>query len=343
MDSKGRFAAELVSAAARSMAAGAVLRAVGAGEPPQPFEDMRSEIEGRLAYLAEALAAGEPELFLDHIDWLRTAYLARGVPLTPLAHALHALREELAECLPEHVAGPALELLDRAVDRLKRPAAGRSDRNGAPRDDLERRYLVTVLEGRGEAAIELVREAAEGGTAVAELYGLVSRTQAEVGRMWQRGEISVAEEHYASRVAEDVVARLRPRLAQAPRNGKRALVTTVGGELHDLGARVVSDHLWAAGWDTLFLGGNTPGADVVRGVGDFDAHLLGISMSVALHVRATADLITAVKEARPDLPVLVGGRPFATSPELWRAIGADGCAASASEAVEVARRLVPTA
>ena len=61
-----------------------------------------------------------------------------------------------------------------------------------------------------------------------------------------------------------------------------------------------------------------------------------------LNVDSVARLIRALR-AEPgmgDLKILVGGRPFNLDPELWKRVGADGCARSAVDAVTVAKRLV---
>ncbi|MFM2165541.1 MAG: hypothetical protein RL325_1978, partial [Planctomycetota bacterium] len=58
-------------------------------------------------------------------------------------------------------------------------------------------------------------------------------------------------------------------------------------------------------------------------------------------VRTTDHAISALRTACSEgrIPVMVGGGPFALIPDLWKVVGADGCASSASDAVRVAREL----
>lgn len=78
----------------------------------------------------------------------------------------------------------------------------------------------------------------------------------ELGRRWERGEASVAQEHFAS-------ALLRGRLLGLARGwgagaGPLALLACMPGEEHDLGLIAFGLALRARGWRIVFLGPNTP-------------------------------------------------------------------------------------
>jgi methanogenic corrinoid protein MtbC1 len=70
--------------------------------------------------------------------------------------------------------------------------------------------------------------------------------------------------------------------------------------------------------------------------------LLAIAVTMGLHLRKTAHLIERVRaDVEFDrMAILVGGSIFASTPDLYRTIGADGTADSATQAVAVGRRLV---
>jgi len=78
----------------------------------------------------------------------------------------------------------------------------------------------------------------------------------ELGDRWERGEASVAQEHFSSQV-------LRGRLLGLARNwdrgaGPRALLACVPGEQHDLGLIAFGLALRDRGWRITFLGPDTP-------------------------------------------------------------------------------------
>lgn len=78
----------------------------------------------------------------------------------------------------------------------------------------------------------------------------------ELGETWKRGEISVAQEHFATNV-------VRGRLSGLARGwgrgvGPRALLACAPGEQHDLPLLIFGIALRAHGWRISFLGANTP-------------------------------------------------------------------------------------
>ncbi len=78
----------------------------------------------------------------------------------------------------------------------------------------------------------------------------------ELGERWARGEVSVAQEHFASHV-------VRGRLLGLARgwdrgSGPRAVLACPPGERHDLGLLVFGLALREHGWRITFLGADTP-------------------------------------------------------------------------------------
>jgi methanogenic corrinoid protein MtbC1 len=80
----------------------------------------------------------------------------------------------------------------------------------------------------------------------------------QVGELWQRNKITVAQEHYCTAATQMIMAQLYPVLFDRPQNGKRVVVSCVGNELHEMGARMLSDLFTYEGWDSIFLGAAVP-------------------------------------------------------------------------------------
>ena len=154
-------------------------------------------------------------------------------------------------------------------------------------------------------------------------------------------QVSVAQEHYCTAATQLIMSQLYPHIFATERIGRRLVATCVGGELHEIGIRMVADFFEMEGWDTYYLGANTPTESVVQTVVERSADILGVSATIAFHTSAVADLIANVRASEVgDVKILVGGYPFNIAPDLWRQVGADGCARDAQEAVELANRLV---
>ena len=349
MDERGQFAAAALDAASRAHAMG-VLERLHYLEPfalertGLPHAQVAADVEILLRCLGQALACGVPDVFHQHCAWLCRQDGGHGLPRAFLHSLLTSMAAELQETLPEAVAAQAASVARAAASRL--PAGGDETQDAlsaaVPHRELAQAVLLAMLTARGDDAVRLVRDALRSGTDARDLLEQVVRpVQIEVGLLWRRGEIHVGEEHYASRTSERLVAALAEMAPRAPRSGRRVLTATVGGELHELGVRLVTARFELAGWDTVLLGASVPAGDLVRSAGDFGAHLVALSVSIALHLTNAARTIAALRVAHPALPIVVGGSLFGLVPELGRALGADAEASSSDEALAAAERLVP--
>jgi copper homeostasis protein CutC len=81
--------------------------------------------------------------------------------------------------------------------------------------------------------------------------------------------------------------------------------------------------------------------NAVDEVGRQQFHMILLSASTGLAVRSAAHAIASLRAASTEarVPIMVGGGVFARVDGLWQAVGADGCAKSASDSVRLAREL----
>lgn len=76
----------------------------------------------------------------------------------------------------------------------------------------------------------------------------------EVGNLWERGEISVAEEHLASSIISRIMSTIYSKFITFENTRGKAVVTATANEFHKLGSRIVADSLEMNGWDVNHLG-----------------------------------------------------------------------------------------
>lgn len=337
------FTAALLITSARGFAAGAAARItermaelhVPAGGTAL---DLRRDFETQLQHLAAAVQFGRPELFLDWARWLEAALTARGMPRGYVPAAVESLQQELAADLPADSAALVMPILT-AV----RAALGAATPPSPPaRDPRVARLLLAVLEGRGDQALESIQgELARGATAADLHEQLLGPVLVEIGELWHRGELRVAEEHLASSLLERALALVRSMAPRADRLPWRILAAAVGGEQHVFGLRMAADQLELAGFAVCMLGANLPGADCLFAVQEFAPHLVLLAVQQVPQLR---ELAATIRELRAGpaagLPIVVGGRPFQLVPELAAAVGADAHAPTPREAVAIARRLL---
>ncbi len=298
-----------------------------------------------LEYLAQSIAASSPQLFMDYVSWVKVLFSRLNFSSHVLPTTLRLTRDVLQENLPPEQYQTAAAYLDKAEGHLKQAELdipSYLDRQ-FPLADTAKEYLRLLLEGERAQASQLILSAVKKGTSIKDLYlHVFQRTQHEIGRLWQLNKISVAHEHYATAATQLIMSQLYPQILATERVGYSLVITCVSDELHEIGARMVADFFEMEGWDTYYLGANTPTSDILATLKERDTDVLGISTTITYHLDAVETMISAVRNspALHDIPILVGGRPFNIDPTLWRTVGADGSGRSAEEAVQVGLSLV---
>ena len=313
----------------------------------------KGELINRMQHLAEAIAADRAAIFVNSVEWARAGFMARGFELSHLTASLEELEETMRAELPTPLAARTTRMIHEGLKASRREESPRDDAvlesalnhqgTDTPR---ARAYLVHLLERHQSKSVDVLLDAVRSGRSVAEVYeSVIAPALAEVGRLWHINEATVADEHYVTTATQNAMAVLRMKLPRATPNGKRALAASIGGDLHDVGIRMVADLLESEGWQVDCLGANMPTGDLVEHsvdeMGRPQFNLFALSASTGLMVRATANAIAALRAAAPEhrLPIMVGGGPFRIVPDLWRIVGADGCATTATEAVRVAKAI----
>ncbi len=297
-----------------------------------------------LSYLSEAIANNMPALFADYVAWAKVMLAGRGVPEKDLNENLQVMRRVIASELPEDLSDTAAAFIDAGIAGLpdvpeEPPSHIIAENTLTP---LANSYLEALLRGERHLASRLILDAVAAGTSVRDIYlEVFQQSQREIGRLWQLNRITVAQEHYCTAATQLIMSQLYPHIFSTAKNGRTMVAACIGGDLHEIGVRMISDFFEMEGWDTFYLGANNPIAGIVGAVIERRADLLAISATITVHVRGVAELIAAVRKnpACAHVKIIVGGYPFNAAPDLWQTIGADGCARSADEAIALAGTL----
>src|SRR5918992_1583630 len=98
----------------------------------------------------------------------------------------------------------------------------------------------------------------------------------ELGARWERGEISVAHEHFATNVVRRRLLRLSEGWERG--SGPVAVLACAPGEEHDIGLLCFGLSLYSYhGWRVKYLGADTPLPDLVRAARFIRPDLVGVS------------------------------------------------------------------
>jgi DNA-binding transcriptional MerR regulator len=136
----------------------------------------------------------------------------------------------------------------------------------------------------------------------------------ELGERWERGEVTVGQEHFASSV-------VRGRLLGLARGwgrgaGTLALLACLPGDQHDLGLICFGLALRGHGWRIVFLGADTPLATTLETTRELRPSLV---VCTATLPQQLADARSGLEELASTVPTVVAGR--AATAELAAALG----------------------
>ncbi|MCK9151732.1 cobalamin B12-binding domain-containing protein [Methanobacterium alcaliphilum] len=208
---------------------------------------------------------------------------------------------------------------------------------------LAKNYLNALLNVDRHRASKMIHDAVNKGISLTDIYlHVFEASQHEIGRLWQKNRINVAQEHYCTAVTQQIMSELYPLIFNTPKNGHMIIASCAAEEMHEIGVRMVADIFELNGWDSYYLGANTPSSSILESISQLKPDLIAISCSIHYNIPSVIDLISKIKviPERDDLIIMVGGRSFSTAPELWRKVGADTYAPNALEAVKKANQLI---
>ena len=305
----------------------------------EPSRNVSEVIVECLETLDATLELDASELLADHLRW-QVARLSVVAPQMTHDEVVTAI----CSAIERHAGSGVLEEVERHLRGAVAAAGDEQPEVPPPLTAPARAYLDHVLRGERDAAVDVVLdEVARGTDAQDILLEVLQPVQIEIGKLWEQGRASVAHEHLCTAVTQLCMSMLWPRINAGASDGDRTVVaTSVGGEAHEIGIRIVADLLKRDGWRTFYLGADVPASDVVGMLVEQRADVLAVSATMAGHVPAVRRLVDAVRDdpACADVKVVVGGRPFLVAPRLAKAVGADGLAPDAAEAVAVCNALV---
>ncbi len=199
-----------------------------------------------------------------------------------------------------------------------------------------------VIKGKAPIVKELVQKAIDAGIPVKEILdnGLIAG-MGIVAQRFKSNEFYVPEVLITARAMNTGMVLLKPLLKAAGVQARgTVIVGTVKGDLHDIGKNLVCMMLEGAGFNVIDLGVNADENKFIAAIKEHRPQLIGMSALLTTTMGSMKTTIDAIKAAgiRENVKVMIGGAPVTQS--FSDEIGADGYAADAASAVDVANRLM---
>jgi len=197
-----------------------------------------------------------------------------------------------------------------------------------------------VIKGNQSAAVEITKAALEEGTPAKSVLndGLIAGMDV-IGARFKKNEVYIPEVLIAARAMKMAMEILEPELIKAGvKPIGKCIIGTVQGDLHDIGKNLVAMMLKGAGFEVIDLGVDVGPDKFVEQVKTQGVQVVGMSALLTTTMPGMEKAIKAIKDAGVSAKIMIGGAPVTQG--YADKIGADGYAADAASAVDIAKSLV---
>ena len=298
-------------------------------------------------FMANVFKSNQFELLARLVPWVYRAYHSHGFSYDYFPVELRSWKRAVEEKLVDKGANHIIAIYDWMIahhsQMIELSLDAKDPQTAVPGKwtDIRRAMLECLIEGNAKGALDLSRRSVKTKSDLKEFYlQVIQPSLCDVGTLWEKGDVSVAEEHLATSIIGRVMASFYASLFDVKPSKGVVVVTAAPNELHEVGARMVADFFEIDGWDTRYLGANTPIADLKSFLSNNTCNILVISVAMPFNLDKAQEALDMVRgdPLLRKIRVLIGGRVFNDFPELRKSLRSDGWASDAEGVIEVADR-----
>jgi len=197
-----------------------------------------------------------------------------------------------------------------------------------------------IIKADQNAAVKITKSALDEGIPAKTILdkGLIAGMSV-VGARFKKNEVYIPEVLISARAMKSAMEFLEPALAKAGVEPVgRFLIGTVQGDLHDIGKNLVAMMLKGAGFQVSDIGVDVPPEKFIEQAKATGIGLIGMSALLTTTMPGMEKTLKAIRAAGIRAKIMIGGAPITQG--YADKIGADGYAADAASAVDVAKKLI---
>jgi methanogenic corrinoid protein MtbC1 len=204
-------------------------------------------------------------------------------------------------------------------------------------EDLVFRFSRALVSMEGDDARRMLTGPSGDPLSFGEVEALIVPALELIGKDWEEGRIALSQVYMSGRQCEAIMEDLAIGADEAARAGPRIAIAVLE-DYHLLGMRLVSSVLRASGFPLLVYGRMELEALARRAAAD-EVDILLVSVLMLRSALRVRELRVRLDSSGRRPALAVGGAPFRLDKDLWREVGSDGTADTASGAIALVRRL----
>jgi 5-methyltetrahydrofolate--homocysteine methyltransferase len=205
------------------------------------------------------------------------------------------------------------------------------------KEDQYKRIYDCVVNGKAAEALKIGEDMKAAGISVQDVGKVLIDAMNLVGHRYREREIALPQLILATHCFKKILV---PYVADARGNSGVVVIGTVKNDIHDIGKNLVVSMLTVYNYKVIDLGKDVPLEKFVTEAKKNNADIVGAGTLLTATMPELSEVLAMMKEEGmiPKVKFAVGGAPLTTT--YAKHIGADGYAADAILAVEMANHLM---
>jgi 5-methyltetrahydrofolate--homocysteine methyltransferase len=216
--------------------------------------------------------------------------------------------------------------------------AVRASRLLANQDENAKEFIEIYAEAKSESPTKSENKSAP---AVPTMESIMEELD-KAGRDFEAGRIFLPQLIYIAESVKktlDEIEKRQPKGKSAEKNGRKVILATVKGDIHDIGKNIVKSLLESYGYRVIDLGKDVSPEEVADAAAEHGVKLVGLSALMTTTLPAMQDTIKLLRERGSECEVMVGGAILTA--DYAESIGAEYYAKDAKGAVDIAKKVFP--
>ncbi len=166
---------------------------------------------------------------------------------------------------------------------------------------------------RNEAVLYVLDLLSTNKISITELYDVLRTTLISIDCK-EGDKECIWKEHIKTAIVRTIIENTYPYVIQEvkkiePKN-KKVLVVCPPEEYHEIGAKMAHDYFLLSGYNSIYIGANTPVEVIMDAIHFENPDYIAISVTNYYNIVPTKRLINKIRENQKGLTILVGGQAF---------------------------------
>ncbi|WP_028783622.1 cobalamin B12-binding domain-containing protein [Thalassobacillus devorans] len=168
-----------------------------------------------------------------------------------------------------------------------------------------------LLKGKEDEAVAFVDELLTNYPKLYLFEDIITPAMYHIGVLWERNEITVADEHLATAVCDFVLSRLDTGVyvdKATKQKRKKVVLLGVEEEQHYLGLKMVASFYREKGWRVRYLGPNLPLDHALNQINQWKPDVIGISAALSYRLPMVKKMTEVFSQLKWNPAIIIGGR-----------------------------------